>query len=442
MKLRLCWAFLLCFGLFMSCKNKQQTQKVASLEKRSLKKEVLHKKYGYILNDFEVVSDTIHNGDSFGAILDTYGVGRSKVHEIVNSVKDSFNVARIATGKPYTVLKCKDNPNAVEAFIYQKNKVDYTILHIEDSIYAENKAKKVITTRKKMSGAIKSSLSLAIDEAGGTPYLSHLISGMYQWTIDFFKIQKGDRFKVIYNEKRLEDGTLVGISDVEAAVFEHADTPFYAFEYGIDNKEEQLETSYYDENAKSLQSFFLKAPLQFSRISSRFSPRRFHPVQKRWKAHKGTDYAAPRGTPIWSTANGTVIKAGYTRGNGKYVKVRHNNKYSTQYLHMSKILVKRGQVVKQGQIIGKVGSTGLATGPHVCYRFWVNGKQKDPYREKLPSAKNLAEKYKKDYFSFIEPLRNTLDSIPYPNNIKEIENAITITKSNTNQSLEKITRSL
>ncbi len=443
MKIKLCWTILFLSSLLISCSEKGNSQKITNLEGHYSKvKEVLKKKYGYILNDFEVVNDTVHNGDSFGELLDAHGINRAKVFQIANSVKDSFNVARIASGKPYTILKCKDNPNAVEAFIYQKNKVNYTVLHIEDSIYAENKAKKVVTQQKIMSGIINSSLSDAISQSGGSPFLTHQLSGIYQWSIDFFKIQKGDRFKVIYNEKRLEDGTFVGIEDVEAAVFEHANTPFYAFSYGVDTKEAQLESSYYDEKAKSLQSFFLKAPLQFSRISSRFSPRRFHPVQKRWKAHKGTDYAAPRGTPIWSTANGTVIKAGYTSGNGRYVKIQHNRKYSTQYLHMSKILVKKGQVVKQGQVIGKVGSTGLATGPHVCYRFWVNGKQQDPYRQKLPSAKNLEEKYKKDYFKFIEPLRSTLDSISYPINKKVIENAITITKPNANKSVESTTRPL
>ena len=439
MKLRFFWVVGVFCSVLVSCKKEKQIAAVPQVE---VQKEKLYEKYGYVLNDFEVVNDTIHNGDSFGALLDSYGVKRSKVFQIANSVKDSFNVARIASGKPYTVLKCKDNPNAVEAFIYQKSKVNYTILHIEDSIYAENKAKKVFTKRSMMSGVIDSSLSGAIEKAGASPYLTHLLSGVYQWSIDFFKIQKGDRFKVIYNEQYLEDGTFVGVKDVEAAVFEHAGTPFYAFEYGVKNKQNQLEESFYDEKAKSLQSFFLKAPLQFSRISSRFSPRRFHPVQKRWKAHKGTDYAAPRGTPIWSTANGTVVKAGYTSGNGRYVKVKHNRKYSTQYLHMSKILVKKGQVVKQGQIIGRVGSTGLATGPHVCYRFWVNGKQRDPYRQKLPSAKNLAEELKSDYFKYIKPVKFSLDSIPFPINKIELENGITVAKSNTNKGLGSTTTSL
>lgn len=439
MKFRFFGLVLICCSVLFSCKKNSS---LSAKKSQEVKKEVLREKYGYILNDFEVVSDTIHSGDSFGALLDAQGVKRSKVFEIANTVKDSFNVAWITSGKPYTILKCKDNPNAVEAFIYQKNKVKYTVLHIEDSIYAENKEEKVLVKKKTMSGVINSSLSQAIEKAGASPYLSHLLSGVYQWTIDLFKIQKGDRFKVIYNEKYLEDGTFVGVDGIEAAVFEHAGQEFYAFEYAAKNDKEQLEKSFYDEKAKSLQSFFLKAPLKFSRISSRFSPRRFHPVQKRWKAHKGTDYAAPRGTPILSTANGTVIKAGYTSGNGRYVKIKHNKKYSTQYLHMSKVLVKRGQYVKQGQVIGKVGSTGLATGPHVCYRFWVNGKQRDPYRQKLPSAKNLEEKYKQDYFSFIKPLKFSLDSITYPNHKTETHDGITLTKSNTDQSLEGFTRSL
>lgn len=425
--------------LLFSCQEKTPKEITVSEPE---KKEVLQRKYGYILNDYEVVNDTVHNGDSFGALLDAHGVNRAKVFEIANSVKDSFNVARIASGKPYTILKCKDNDSVVEAFIYQKNKIDYTILHLEDSIYAENKAKKVIIKRKEIAGVIDSSLSKSIEDAGASLYLSHLLSGVYQWTIDFFKIQKGDRFKVIFNEKYLEDGTYVGVQNIEAALFEHYGKSFYAFEYGIENENGDVESSFYDENAKSLQSFFLKAPLKFSRITSRFSPRRFHPVQKRWKAHKGTDYAAPRGTPILSTANGTVVKAGYSSGNGRYVKIKHNNTYSTQYLHMSKILVRKGQYVKQGDVIGKVGSTGLATGPHVCYRFWVNGVQRDPFRQKLPSAKNLEEKYKKDYFAFIQPLKSNLDSISYPNNKREINNGITVTKSNENQSLESITRSL
>ena len=162
-----------------------------------------------------------------------------------------------------------------------------------------------------------------------------------------------------------------------------------------------------------MQSFFLKAPLNFSRISSRFSRSRFHPVQKRWKAHKGTDYAAPHGTPIWSTANGTVIASSYTAGNGNYVKIKHNDTYTTQYLHMSKRNVRNGQRVKQGDVIGYVGSTGLATGPHVCYRFWVRGEQVDPFKQNLPSAEPIDDSLKEHFYAAIYPIKEELEKIHF-----------------------------
>ncbi len=439
MKKHLVLGLTVLVGLFSACKKQEALQVAECIEYPEITK-----RFGYVLDDYEVVQDTVHSGESFGFIMDHNGVERSTVFEISNKVKDSFNVARINIGKPYTILKSKDSLHKVKAFIYEQNKVDYTVIDLSDSIYAHNEHKKVVVKRKVLNGIIESSLSEAIQKDHGSAYLTHLIAGIYQWNIDFFRIQRGDRFKVIYYDKYLEDGTYVGVKGVEAAVFEHNGVPFYGFEYEIPEDKTAL-TSYYDDKAKSLQSFFLKAPLQFSRISSRYAPRRFHPVLKRWKSHKGTDYAAPRGTPIWSTANGTIEKAGYTKGNGNYVKVRHNNKYSTQYLHMSKILVKKGQTVKQGQVIGRVGSTGYATGPHVCYRFWVNGRQVDPFRHKLPSAKDLPTTYKENYFKYITPLKEELDHIPFKeiNNIKQqITNEVTVAKPHANEGLEVTTRAL
>ncbi|NJM79762.1 MAG: peptidoglycan DD-metalloendopeptidase family protein, partial [Flavobacterium sp.] len=191
--------------------------------------------------------------------------------------------------------------------------------------------------------------------------------------------------------------------------FEHKGKKYYAFPYKL--KPEQKVADYYDEEGKGLRSMFLKSPLDYFRISSKFSGRRFHPVQKRWKAHNGTDYAAAHGTPIKTTASGVVERAGYTAGNGNYVKVRHNSTYSTQYLHMSKILVRTGQSLSQGQVIGKVGSTGLATGPHVCYRFWKNGVQVDPFKQNLPNSEPMNSKDKEKYLAYIAPLKKELDSV-------------------------------
>ncbi|TVZ26176.1 murein DD-endopeptidase MepM/ murein hydrolase activator NlpD [Gillisia sp. Hel_I_86] len=367
--------------------------------------------YGFVLHDFEVVRDTIQSGDSFGEILDAHGVSRSKVFEITEQVSETFNPKRLVVGKPYIILKAKDAAQTPEYFIYENDRIDYTVVNIGKNIAAFKSQKPVTIKRKTVSGVIVSNLSEAMSNQGLSVLLSHELSSIYQWSIDFWKLQKGDQFKMVYNERYINDSIYAGIENIEGAVFVHQGKPYYAFDYMADP--EKGESDFYDEEARPLQSFFLKAPLNFSRISSRFSGNRYHPVQKRWKAHKGTDYAAPHGTPIWSTANGTVIAASYTGGNGNYVKVKHNDTYTTQYLHMSKRNVRVGQRVKQGDIIGYVGSTGLATGPHVCYRFWVRGKQVDPFRQNLPAAEPIADNIKEDYFAAIKPVRTKLDKIPF-----------------------------
>jgi murein DD-endopeptidase MepM/ murein hydrolase activator NlpD len=281
-----------------------------------------------------------------------------------------------------------ENSSVPSYFIYPENAFEYIIVSLNsDSIYAHKYVKERTVKRKVISGTIEDALYLSVNNAGGTNALAMSLVNIYAWSIDFFRIQKGDAFSVIYEEEYVDDTTYVGLKRVLGANLIHSGNDYYSFQYenelGFDD--------YYDEEGRSLRKTFLRAPLNFTRISSRYSGRRFHPVQKRWKAHLGTDYAAPTGTPIMTTADGEISAASYTSGNGNYVKVRHNSTYSTQYLHMSKIKpgIKPGVRVKQGDVIGYVGSTGLATGPHVCYRFWVNGKQVDPYKQKLPEAKSL-----------------------------------------------------
>ncbi|MDT0642043.1 peptidoglycan DD-metalloendopeptidase family protein [Zunongwangia sp. F363] len=394
---------------FVACNDDNSVENIQ--EVAEVKPAPKVKKYGFVLDDFEVVEDTIRPGDSFGNLLGEEGVGLAKVYEISEKVKDTFNPARIVAGKKYMILKAKDSAFTPQYFIYEDNKIDYTVVGIGDEVTAYKKKRPVSIKKREVSGVITSSLSEAMQDQGLSNMLVYELSNIYQWSIDFFRLQKGDQFKMVYNEKYIDDTIFAGVESVEAAVFKHSDKPYYAFEYETDSITGKA--SYYDEEAKALQSFFLKAPLDYSRISSRYSKRRYHPVQKRWKAHLGTDYAAARGTPIVSTADGVVIASSYTSGNGNYVKVRHNNKYTTQYLHMSKRNVRNGQAVKQGDVIGFVGSTGLATGPHVCYRFWVNGRQVDPYRQNLPTAKHIEDAQKEEYYAFIEPLRKELDEIPY-----------------------------
>jgi murein DD-endopeptidase MepM/ murein hydrolase activator NlpD len=237
------------------------------------------------------------------------------------------------------------------------------------------------------------------------------MSDIYAWSIDFFHLQKGDNFKLIYDEKFIDDTVSVGVGNIRAAYFEHKGKPTYAFHFMTDSINNR--SDYYDDNAKFLRRQFLKAPLEFSRISSRYNlNRRIKFYGYRLRPHLGTDFAAPVGTPIKSTANGTVIASEYNRGNGNYVKVKHNATYTTQYLHMSKRKVRVGQSVRQGDVIGYVGMTGNTSGPHVCYRFWKNGKQIDPLKEKFPEAEPIRDDFKEQYFSFIKPLKTQLEKIP------------------------------
>ena len=351
---------------------------------------------------------TIVSGESFGALLGKRGIGSAKIYEVAAAVEQDFNVRKIRAGVQVEFAK-GDSSKYPSYFIYPESKFEYWIIGVNDSVFAKKVEKERVIRRKEIKGTIEDALYLSVGRSGGTQALAMSLVEVYAWTIDFFRLQKGDAFSVIYEEEYVDDTTYVGLKRIVAANLTHVGNDFYAFPY--DN--ELGIHDYYDEQGRSLRKTFLRAPLNFTRISSRYSGRRFHPVQKRWKAHLGTDYAAPTGTPIMTTADGVVVAAKYTRANGNYVKVRHNSTYTTQYLHMSKIKkgIKNNVKVKQGDVIGYVGSTGLATGPHVCYRFWVNGKQVDPYKQKLPDAKPLAEDRMQAYKSYMSVLKKELDAL-------------------------------
>lgn len=392
-------------SLFIACTTKEDNKKA-----KIVKKEPIIKEYGFTFNDYKVIRDTIRSGDTFGALLDKFPLRDSlTVHQVTEKVKDSFNVRRIKVGKPYLLFLDKKKPNTLKALVYIEDRIQYTVIDFRDSLVVANKQKPTKIKRRVVAAEINGSLSETLSNAGVSPALAPKLAGIYAYTIDFFKIQKGDKFAVTINEKFMEDSIYIGVESIEASYFEHKGKKIFAFPYKLN--ENQKKEDYYDENGKGLKSMFLKAPLDYFRISSRFSGRRFHPVQMRFKAHNGTDYAAPHGTPIKTTASGVVEKTGYTAGNGNFVKVRHSGTYSTQYLHMSRIMVRNGQSVSQGQTIGKVGSTGLATGPHVCYRFWKNGVQVDPLRLKLPNTEPMGGSDKQKYLQYIAPLKKELDNI-------------------------------
>ena len=377
--------------------------------------------FGFKLNDYKVINDTIKSGENFSEILDRHHIEYPKVLDIVNKIRDTFNVRRIKSGIPYTILAKNDSTEQAQVFIYKHSKVRYTVIDFKDSIITAYNAKKPVQTEvKTVSGIIESSLSEAIDNQGLNSYLTFkMANDIYAWTIDFSRLQKGDKFKLIYEQLYINDSIPVGIGEIKAAYFEHGNKPFYAFKFVADSILNIPD--YFDNDATNLRRQFLKMPIKIGRLSSRYNlRRRIAYYGNRIRAHKGTDFAAAIGTPIMATANGTVTESRYKGGNGNYVKIRHNSTYSTQYLHMSKRKVRVGDVVKQGEVIGLIGMTGNTAGPHVCYRFWKNGAQVDPLKQKLPAAKPMKATVKPTYFKFITPFKSKLDSIEYPTLSEEI----------------------
>ena len=389
--------------LLMSC-GEEKSEKTSEIIK-----EKIITQFGYTLNNFTVKKDTVKSGDSFGSILENNNLFYPQIYNIVQKAKKVFDVRKINIGKPYTILFSKDSLKTPKVFIYQPNLIDYVVVSLTDSLWAEKKSKAVELLEFEAEGVITSSLSETMEEKKLSPLLSNELSEIYAWTIDFFRLEKGDNFKIIYSAKFVDDSIYVGLNRIHSAYFEHRGKPFYAIEFETDSKRGLFE--YFDENGKNLRRAFLRAPVQFSRISSRYNLKRKIAYYGRIRPHFGTDFAAPRGTPIRATASGTVVQSSYTRGNGNYVKIKHNGTYSTQYLHMDKRGVKVGQFVKQGDYIGTVGMTGNTSGPHVCYRFWKNGKQVDPLRQKLPEAKPISKELKKRYLTYMLPVKNQLDSI-------------------------------
>lgn len=364
--------------------------------------------YGMVIDNSVVIEDKIKRNQRLGEILQPYNVSSTLLHKITTLSKDIFDVRKIAADKKYTVICNEDSLKTAKAFVYEPNAIDYVVFNFEDSTVNVYQ-KEVVSVEKTITGVIHSNLSETLEKMGISHELTNKFVDIFGWQVDFQRLQKGDKFKLIFEENQVA-GQSVGIKQIKGIYFEHFGSPLYAIPF---DQGEGL--SFFDANGKSMRKALLRYPIEFTRISSRYTMSRFHPVRKIWKAHLGTDFAAPTGTPIRSVGDGIVEEAHYKSNNGNYVKIRHNGTYTTQYLHMSKIAsgVRAGTRVSQGQTIGYVGSTGLATGPHLCYRFWKNGVQVDALKVELPPT----EPVKKENLEAFEKVKNDLvqqlESIPF-----------------------------
>lgn len=403
-KLIISGSFLLVVAGIIGLSSFDDASTKQGLEQSSLSEENEESElyFGLPIHEYTLEEGVVNRNEFLSNILQRHQVDLATISKLAEKSKEVFDVRRISAGNPYTVFK--NEAGQAEYFVYQPNKVDYVTYRLQDGLEVNMHKKEVVSEIRTVTGVINSSLYQALDEQSVNPDMATKLAEIYGWAVNFYSIQKGDWFKIMY-ENREVDGETIGSGKVLSAVFSHQGKAYEAYYYETG---EEGKGTYYDEQGNSLRRAFLKAPLKYSRISSRFSPRRLHPVQGVWKAHLGTDFAAPHGTPIVATADGIVIASAYAGGNGNYVKIQHDNVYATQYLHMSKRAVKRGDRVKQGEVIGYVGSTGLATGPHVCYRFWKNGKQVDALKQEFPPAEPIGQEFKAAYNVHIATHRNML----------------------------------
>lgn len=345
-------------------------------------------KFGFALDTFHVEEGFIKPGMYFGDILQKHQIGYPAIQTIVDNSKDVFDVSKLRAGKDYMILS-KDSTSAASYFIYEPSDYEYIVFDLQNELKAKVIERPVETRTDAAAGVIETSLWNAMMEQDLSYELAALMEDALQWSVSFYQIQPGDKFKVVYDEDYI-DGKSVAIKKVHAAYFENEGNEYYAIYFPSEDVNKE---GFYDLEGRPLNRGFLRAPLKTFRISSAYNLRRFHPVLKRVKPHFGTDYAAPYGTPIYAVGNGVIDRIGRTRGNGNFIRIKHDETYKSQYLHMQKFAkgMRKGKQVRQGQVIGYVGSTGLATGPHVCFRFWKNGKQVDHRRLKFPPANRLPQ---------------------------------------------------
>ncbi len=361
-------------------------------------------KYRISCDFHRVIKDYVKHNQSLSEILTTYDVPSSKIHTIAQKSKEVFDVRGIKAGNPYSIVI----KNTVLYFIYEKDPINYVVYDLSDPVDVYLGRKKVETRLRVASGVIESSLSQSMTQIGLDYDLIQGLADIFAWTVDFHHLKRGDHFVVIYEENYVENKPS-GLKKIVAAKFNHSEKDFYAFYSNQEGRE-----AYYDENGKSLQKAFLKAPLRYTRITSRPSKNRLHPILKIRRPHLGIDYAAPHGTPIQTIGDGVIRETGHHRALGKYVTIEHNGVYKSQYLHMARIAkeIRPGVRVNRGDVIGYVGSTGLASGPHLEFRFWKNGK----IFNHLDASESAGEPLQEDALRLFQPritaLKDRLDTFP------------------------------
>lgn len=363
--------------------------------------------YGLPADSFVITKGKIQKNAFLGDILENSKLPAQIITKIEKAAKGIFDFRKIKAGNIFAILKPKKAENAPSYLVYEHSPTEYYIVEITDSVTVQKREKETITYHKNVSGTISSSLWNAMEEQKINPQVATELSEIFAWSIDFFGLQKDDAFKIMYDEEFV-DSMSVGIGNIHGAWFRHAGKEFTAIPFEQDGKIE-----FFDSQGNSLRKAFLKAPLRFSRISSRFTGSRFHPVLQRYTTHYGVDYAAPSGTPVHAIGDGVVISAGWSGGGGNMVKIRHNSVYSTAYLHLKAYGsgIRTGTYVRQGDVIGYVGSTGLSTGPHLDFRVWKNNTPVNPLTLESPSVEPVKKEQMDAFLAISNEIVTGLNNI-------------------------------
>lgn len=368
--------------------------------------------YGLPIDSFEIENHRVSRNERLTHVLAKGGLSMQEIFEIDRLAKPTYSFNNMRAGNSYSLFFSNDTLRSLKYFVYEIDKMSYVRCKIESPFAIELIERQITTKEVKAGAAIESSLWNATLEQGLPPMLSVELSDIFAWTVDFFGIEKGDYFKVIYDES-YTDTVRLGVDQIKAALFMHRGTPYYAFRYDRDTTH-----GFYDLEGNSLRKAFLKAPLKYSRVSSRFSNGRMHPVLRIRRPHHGVDYAAPSGTPVLTIGDGKVIAKGWDKkGGGNYVKIRHNSVYTTVYMHLRGFAkgLKVGQSVRQGDLIGYVGSTGMSTGPHLDFRVYMNGKAVDPLKMEAPPATPIDNDQIQSFINLSDSIRPLLDGIEIGN---------------------------
>ena len=362
--------------------------------------------FGFSSQKTEYEEGTIRRNESFYLILRRHGLSALEIQRLTDSSRGVVNLKRLLPGQKYRIYYENEKPIS---FVWMQSPLQFVRFDWDTELSVERGSLPVTPVESEYAGIISSSLYESMSDRNGTPQLVNELADLFAWQVNFFGLQKGDHFKVVY-EELFANGEFIGIGDIQFAEFQHKGEVFRAYLY-----EHPDRTGYFDEHGNSLQKELLKAPFKYSqRISSGFSHSRFHPVLKTRRPHYGTDYAAPKGTPVLAVGDGVVTEAQYRGANGNIVQIRHNSTYRTAYLHLNGFAkgIYKGAKVTQGTVIGYVGNTGLSTGPHLCYRLYKNDQPVNSRNIDLPASDSLEEVFHEDFSRVVERGNLRLQYLP------------------------------